>query len=105
MEATVKDGCKFKGIFHGASTEGDLGIALKLAQKIYDPNTPIEKNKTNPNPIKNTMLIFSSDLVEINAVNVDFTSAETTDRNSKVVHNVYIYTNTVFNFTPSNFSF
>lgn len=86
VEATVKDGCKFKGIFHGASTEGDLGIALKLAQKIYDPNVPIDKNKTNPNPIKNTMLIFSNDLVEMNAINVDFTTsnAETSDRNSKL---------------------
>lgn len=86
MEATVKDGCKFKGIFHGASTEGDLGIALKLAQKIYDPNAPIDKDKTNPNPIKNTLLIFSNDLVEMNAVNVDLTSSsgtETNDRNSK----------------------
>ncbi|CAO0795801.1 unnamed protein product [Mucor circinelloides] len=84
VEATVKDGCKFKGIFHGASTEGDLGIALKLAQKIYDPNVPIDKNKTNPNPIKNTMLIFSNDLVEMNAVNVDFTTSntETSDRNT-----------------------
>ncbi|KAI8636980.1 hypothetical protein BD408DRAFT_396473 [Parasitella parasitica] len=82
VEATVKDGCKFKGIFHGASTEGDLGIALKLAQKIYDPNAPNEKDKTNPNPIKNTMLIFSKDLVEINAVNVDFASTEAIDRNT-----------------------
>ncbi|KAK4521231.1 PHO85 cyclin-1 [Mucor velutinosus] len=85
VEATVKDGCKFKGIFHGASTEGDLGIALKLAQKIYDPNAPIDKDKTNPNPIKNTLLIFSNDLVEINAVNVDFSSScgtETNDRNT-----------------------
>ncbi|CEP15405.1 hypothetical protein [Parasitella parasitica] len=84
VEATVKDGSKFKGIFHGASTEGDLGIALKLAQKIYDPHAPIDKDKTNPNPIKNTMLIFSKDLVEINAVNVNLTSSSTepVDRNT-----------------------
>lgn len=72
---TVKDGSKFKGIFHGASTEGDLGIALKLAQKVHDPSTPV----------KNTLLIFSKDLVEINAAQVDFSSTESTthDRNSK----------------------
>ncbi len=85
VEATVKDGSKFKGIFHGASTEGDLGIALKFAQKTYDPSAPIDKDKTNPNPIKNALLIFSKDLVEISAVNVDLTASEAaaTDRNSK----------------------
>ncbi|KAI8382337.1 LsmAD domain-containing protein [Blakeslea trispora] len=77
VEATVKDGSKFKGILHGASTEGDLGIALKLAQKVHDPSTSIETDKTNPNPIKNTLLIFSKDLMEINAVNVDFNLADT----------------------------
>lgn len=78
VEATVKDGSKFRGIFHGASTEGDLGIALKLAQKTFDPSAPIDKNKTNPNPIKNTLMIFSADLVEINAVDVDLTATEAT---------------------------
>ncbi|KAI9472063.1 MAG: hypothetical protein EXX96DRAFT_622243 [Benjaminiella poitrasii] len=82
VEVTVKDGSKFKGIFHGASTEGELGIALKLAQKIYDPSSPIEKDKTNPNPIKNTLLIFSKDLVEMNAENLDLTTSETPDRNT-----------------------
>ena len=86
MEATVKDGSKFTGIFHGASTEGDLGIALKLAKKTFDPVTPIDKNKTNPNPVKNTLMIFSADLVEINAVDVDLTTTELSvpDRHSKV---------------------
>lgn len=82
----MKDGSKFKGIFHGASTEGDLGIALKLAQKTFDPAAPIDKDKTNPNPIKNTLMIFSKDLVEINAIDVDLSLSEhsTTDRHSKV---------------------
>ncbi|KAI7887638.1 LsmAD domain-containing protein [Mucor mucedo] len=84
VEATVKDGSKFKGILHGASTEGDLGIALKLAQKIFDPSAPIDKDKTNPNPIKNTLMIFSKDLVEINAMDVDLLRAEpaTADRHT-----------------------
>lgn len=88
MEVTVKDGSKFKGIFHGASTEGDLGIALKLAQKIQDVSGSPDKEKTNPNPIKNTLLIFSKDLVEINAANVDFNLADASnhDRNSKSTH-------------------
>lgn len=87
MEVTVKDGSKFRGIFHGASTEGELGIALKLAQKIFDPSAPIDKNKTNPNPIKNTLLILSPELVEINAVDVDLTATEgSSDRNSKVLN-------------------
>ncbi|KAI8376726.1 hypothetical protein EDC96DRAFT_456330 [Choanephora cucurbitarum] len=77
VEATVKDGSKFKGILHGASTEGDLGIALKLAQKIHDPSAPLEADKTNPNPIKNTLLIFSKDLIEINAADVDLNLADT----------------------------
>jgi hypothetical protein len=87
VEATVKDGSKFKGIFHGASTEGDLGIALKFAQKTFDPLAPIDKEKTNPNPIKNVLLIFSKDLVEITAADVDLTASETTttDRNSKFI--------------------
>lgn len=83
VEVTVKDGSKFRGIFHGASTEGELGIALKLAQKIFDPSAPIDKNKTNPNPIKNTLLILSPELVEINAVDVDLTATEgSSDRNT-----------------------
>lgn len=87
MEVTVKDGSKFRGIFHGASTEGELGIALKLAQKMFDPSAPIDKNKTNPNPIKNTLLILSPELVEINAVDVDLTATEgSSDRNSKVLN-------------------
>lgn len=81
----MKDGSKFRGILHGASTEGDLGIALKLAQKTFDPSAPIDKDKTNPNPIKNTLMIFSKDLVEINAIDVDLSWAEpaTADRHSK----------------------
>ncbi|CAO3626352.1 unnamed protein product [Mucor hiemalis] len=68
VEATVKDGSKFRGIFHGASTE--------VGPKDFDPTTPIDKNKTNPNPIKNTLLILSPELVEINAVDVDLTATE-----------------------------
>ncbi|ORE08394.1 hypothetical protein BCV72DRAFT_90539 [Rhizopus microsporus var. microsporus] len=75
VEATVKNGCKFRGIFHGASTEGDLAIALSLAQKIFDPLAPIDKDKTNPNPIINTLLIYSKDLVEITVASVDLTDA------------------------------
>ncbi|KAI7898935.1 uncharacterized protein BX663DRAFT_555473 [Cokeromyces recurvatus] len=82
VEVTVKDGSKFRGIFHGASTEGELGIALKLAQKIFDPSAPIDKDKTNPNPVKNTLLIFSKDLVEINVEQLDLTTSETPDRNT-----------------------
>ncbi|KAI9260045.1 hypothetical protein EDC94DRAFT_611568 [Helicostylum pulchrum] len=84
VEATVKDGSKFKGIFHGASTEGDLGIALKLAQKTFDPSAQVDTQKTNPNPIKSTLLIFSKDLVEVTAVDVDFSLTESavTDRHT-----------------------
>ncbi|KAI8047158.1 LsmAD domain-containing protein [Gilbertella persicaria] len=75
VEATVKDGTKFRGIFHGASTEGDLGIALKLAQKVHDP-----MDKTTP--VKNTFLIFSKDLVELNAADMDINTQSPQDRNT-----------------------
>ncbi|KAI8979755.1 hypothetical protein BDF20DRAFT_529710 [Mycotypha africana] len=91
VEVTVRDGTKFKGILHGASTEGDLGVALKLAQKVYSSRTTMttEKNNnaskedtttTNDNPVINTLLIFSKDLIDIYATQVDFTAHE--DRNT-----------------------
>lgn len=90
VEARVKDGCKFRGVFHGASTEGDLAIALNLAQKIFDPQSPIEKDRTNPNSIINTLLIYSKDLVEITITEVNLNeSSHVSERNSKSV-SVYI---------------
>lgn len=90
VEARVKDGCKFRGVFHGASTEGDLAIALNLAQKIFDPQSPIEKDRTNPNSIINTLLIYSKDLVEITITEVNLNeSSHVSERNSKSL-SVYI---------------
>ncbi|KAG0769371.1 hypothetical protein G6F57_001480 [Rhizopus arrhizus] len=84
VEARVKDGCKFRGVFHGASTEGDLAIALNLAQKIFDPQSPIEKDRTNPNSIINTLLIYSKDLVEITITEVNLNeSSHVSERNKE----------------------
>ncbi|KAG0981807.1 hypothetical protein G6F29_006789 [Rhizopus arrhizus] len=81
VDATVKDGCKFRGVFHGASTEGDLAIVLSLAQKIYDPTAPIAEDKTNPNPVVSKLLIYSKDLVEVTISSINFTESAS-DRNS-----------------------
>lgn len=71
VDATVKDGSKFRGVFHGASTEGDLAVALSLAQKVFDPTAPIAQDKTNPNPIIHKLLIYSKDLVEITITSIN----------------------------------
>ncbi|CAO3698248.1 unnamed protein product [Rhizopus stolonifer] len=71
VDATVKDGCKFQGVFHGASTEGDLAVALSLAQKVFDPTAPIAQDKTNPNPIIHKLLIYSKDLVEVTITSIN----------------------------------
>lgn len=83
VDATVKDGCKFRGVFHGASTEGDLAIVLSLAQKIYDPTAPIAEDKTNPNSVVSKLLIYSKDLVEVTISSINFTESAS-DRNCKV---------------------
>ncbi|KAI9247875.1 LsmAD domain-containing protein [Sporodiniella umbellata] len=72
VDATVKDGSRFQGVFHGASTEGDLAIALNFAQKIFDPAAPSLQDKTNPNPIIHQLLIYSKDLVEVTVSDIDF---------------------------------
>ncbi|KAI8990050.1 LsmAD domain-containing protein, partial [Pilobolus umbonatus] len=79
IEITVRDGSRFEGIFHSASTEGDLAVCLKYARKIYDPNFQSDQNKTNPNPIKDTLMFFPEDLVEISASNMDFTLPDASD--------------------------
>ncbi|KAG0172085.1 hypothetical protein DFQ28_008516 [Apophysomyces sp. BC1034] len=73
VQVTVRNGTKFEGVFHAASTEGDLGVTLKLARKIYDPSEPHQNGKINPHPVKNTLLLFGRDVVEVNAVDVDLT--------------------------------
>ncbi|KAF7731862.1 hypothetical protein EC973_007693 [Apophysomyces ossiformis] len=77
VQVTVRNGTKFEGIFHAASTEGDLSVTLKLARKIHDPSEPHQNGKTNPHPVKNTLLLFGRDVVEINAVDVDLTVGDT----------------------------
>ncbi|KAI8078829.1 LsmAD domain-containing protein [Halteromyces radiatus] len=76
VQVTVRNGTKFEGIFQGATTEGDLGISLTLARKIFDPNTPTDKSKSSPYPVSPALLIFSKDLVEINAMDTDLTAGE-----------------------------
>ncbi|KAJ8659888.1 hypothetical protein O0I10_004481 [Lichtheimia ornata] len=77
VQVTVKNGTKFEGIFHGASTEGDLGIALKHARKIYDPAAPkTDKQKVNPYPVKPSMLIMGKDVVEISCMDTDLTAGD-----------------------------
>ncbi|KAI7865186.1 LsmAD domain-containing protein [Spinellus fusiger] len=76
VQITVQNGTKFEGIFHGASSEGDLGVSLKMARKIYDPAPPTENEKTNPYPVQKTLLIVAKDLVEITATGVDLTMGE-----------------------------
>ncbi|KAI9032523.1 hypothetical protein CLU79DRAFT_830371 [Phycomyces nitens] len=72
VQVTVRDGTKFEGVFHGASSEGDLGVSLKMARKIYDPAAPPSENKKS-NPVKKILLIVAKDLVEISAPDVDLT--------------------------------
>ncbi|KAI8373205.1 uncharacterized protein BYT42DRAFT_579577 [Radiomyces spectabilis] len=77
VQVTVKNGSKFEGVFHSASTQGELDICLKLARKIHDPQAPpLTKGTTNPNPIKPSLIIFSKDLVEINAADTDLTAGD-----------------------------
>ncbi|KAI9491513.1 hypothetical protein BDB00DRAFT_832534 [Zychaea mexicana] len=75
VQVTVKNGVKFEGMFHGASTEGgDIGVALKHARKIHDPQASHnEKTKVNPYPVKPSMLIMGKDLVEIFSPETDLT--------------------------------
>ncbi|OAD70288.1 hypothetical protein PHYBLDRAFT_188077 [Phycomyces blakesleeanus NRRL 1555(-)] len=75
VHVTVRDGTKFEGVFHGASSEGDLGVSLKMARKIYDPAAPPSENGKS-NPVKKTLLIVAKDLVEISAPDVDLTVGE-----------------------------
>ncbi|KAI8149954.1 hypothetical protein BJV82DRAFT_585317 [Fennellomyces sp. T-0311] len=79
VQVTVKSGVKFEGVFHGASTEGDIGVALKHARKIYDPQaSQNDKSKANPYPVKPSMLILGKDLVEIDAPNTDLDAGDDT---------------------------
>ncbi|KAI7855847.1 LsmAD domain-containing protein [Circinella umbellata] len=75
VQVTVKNGIKFEGVFHGASTEGgDIGVALKHARKIHDPQA--EKSKANTFPVKPSMLIMGKDVVEIFSPDTDLTAGD-----------------------------
>lgn len=77
VQVTVKGGAKFEGVFHGASTEGDIGVALKHARKIYDPAAPpSEKQKSNPYPVKSSMVFMGKDVVEIVSMETDLTAGD-----------------------------
>ncbi|KAI9265198.1 hypothetical protein BDA99DRAFT_508021 [Phascolomyces articulosus] len=78
VQITVKNGVKFEGVFHGASTEGgDIGVSLKHARKIHDPQaSQNEKSKVNPYPVKPSMLIMGKDLVEIYSPDTDLTAGD-----------------------------
>lgn len=84
VQVTVKSGAKFEGVFHGASTEGDIGVVLKHARKIHDPAaTQSEKDKLNPYPVKGTVLILGKDVVEINSFETDLTAGLQQEKDSK----------------------
>ncbi|ORX60247.1 hypothetical protein DM01DRAFT_1370840 [Hesseltinella vesiculosa] len=76
VEVKVKNGTVFEGILQGATTDGDLGVSLIMARKLYDPTETTDVAKTNVHPLLPSLLILSKDLVEINATNVDLTAGE-----------------------------
>ncbi|KAH8913582.1 hypothetical protein BT69DRAFT_1344388 [Atractiella rhizophila] len=59
--ATLKGGAKLEGILSSATTEGELGICLKLPMDLSQPESTLPR----------TMLIFGKDLQEITSADVD----------------------------------
>ncbi|CAG8498973.1 13490_t:CDS:10, partial [Ambispora leptoticha] len=81
VQVTIKDGTKYEGLFHAASTE-ELGVVLKLARKIL---TKAEEKAGTPNKVIPTFIIMAKDCMAIEATGVDFSSSEknlTSERDS-----------------------
>ncbi|KAI9322097.1 hypothetical protein BX666DRAFT_1873850 [Dichotomocladium elegans] len=73
VQVTTKNGVKYEGVFHGASTEsGDIGVVLKYPQKIHDIEHNDHPKKINKQPL----LILGKDLVEISCADTDLTVGE-----------------------------
>ncbi|CAG8532089.1 14193_t:CDS:10 [Funneliformis caledonium] len=69
---TVKNGAKYQGLLKTASTNGELGVVLKMARKVL---TKAEE-KTVQNRVIPTYIIMAKDLMEIHACEVDFSACE-----------------------------
>ncbi|KAI9592806.1 hypothetical protein BDF19DRAFT_424979 [Syncephalis fuscata] len=80
VKVTVKGGTQYEGLFHAAATESELGVVLKMARQL--PGSKTKSNGTasdeadtdaNSNSPVHTLVILSKDLLQMDAVNVDFT--------------------------------
>ncbi|CAI2177489.1 19956_t:CDS:10 [Funneliformis geosporum] len=69
---TVKNGAKYQGLLKTASTNGELGVVLKMARKVL---TKVEE-KTVQNRVIPTYIIMAKDLMEIHACEVDFSACD-----------------------------
>ncbi|CAG8474913.1 4121_t:CDS:10 [Ambispora gerdemannii] len=82
VQVTIKSGTKYEGLFHTASTEGELGVVLKLARKVL---TKAEEKAGTPNKVISTFIIMAKDCMAIEATCVDFSASEknlTSERDS-----------------------
>lgn len=62
-------------MFHGASTEGDISVALKHARKTVDP-LQNDKSKVNPHPVKDVVFIPGKEIVEIVSPDTDLSAGD-----------------------------
>ncbi|KAI9319915.1 LsmAD domain-containing protein [Dichotomocladium elegans] len=83
VQVTVKNGTKYEGVLHGASTENNLGVTLKLAQKLQDSATPAPAtSKGSPDETKRSspyiksLIIPGKELVEVSCVDTDLTAGD-----------------------------
>ncbi len=72
VSVTVKNGVKFQGLLKTVSTNGELGVVLKMARRVL---TKAEE-KTIQNRVIPTHIIMPKDLMEIHACDVDFSACD-----------------------------
>ncbi|KAK9679220.1 poly(A)-binding protein binding protein, partial [Basidiobolus ranarum] len=73
VQVVVKGGTKYEGLFHAASTEGELGVVLKYARVI---KSATEEKNENSGQIVPTLIVLAKDCLEVNAVGVDLSISE-----------------------------
>ena len=90
MEVTIKNGAVYEGICHTCSTDGDIGICLKMARKQLAPAA----TKSDSELIKN-LVIVGKDVYAISAKDVGFDvlSRATIDRDG-MAHSLTMFINT-----------
>jgi len=64
IQVTVKDGTVYSGVFHTANTQDNLGVCLKMAQKINEDGRP-------DGQLIKMLAIMGKDVIAITAANVD----------------------------------